>query len=303
MVAKVGEKWVLIFVLGLAGCTGTVKSSQNLAQLPGAGSTGTVATFLRTTKARGPAAFRIIISGLSVTNSSGNPVSLLSSIEEPEIRHLDLAPTMFSQASTVPAGHYSSISATLATPALSMVDAQGNVTQLTDTTTPSVTLGISSISIPSAFSLAGNGYVGVMLDFDLESSISRDATGNYVIYPVITATQITPAELSLMDSIGTITNASAGTTPVLTLKLQSSGNTVALNTDGSTAWSSDINQLSGLSNGETVEINAEIGSSGTYLAKFVGSSTANLSTTYEGLLTQVTQDSSGNYSVNVVVQR
>jgi hypothetical protein len=156
-----------------------------------------------------------------------------------------------------------------------------------------------------SFSLAGNGYVGVMLDFDLESSISRDANGNYVIYPAITAAQISDPQVepSLVDSIGTITNASAGTTPGITLKLQSSGNTVALNTDGSTAWSSDISQFSGLSNGETVEINAEMGSSGTYLARFVGSSTANLSTTYEGLLTQVTQDSSGNYSLNVVVQR
>jgi hypothetical protein len=305
MAAKSFEKLVLILVVGLAGCTGTVKSTQSLGQPQGASSTGTVATFLRTTQATGPAAFRIVVSGLSVTNSNGNPVPLLSSMEEPEIRHLDLAPTMFSQATAVPAGSYSSMLATLANPELSIVDAQGNVTQLTATTTPSVRLGISSISIPGTFSLTANGYARVMLDFDLDGSISRDATGNYVIYPALSAAQISDlqAERSLVDSIGTITNASSGTTQALTLKLQSSGSTVALNADGNTAWSSDIGQFSGLRTGETVEINAEIGSSGAYLAKFVGSSTANLSTTYEGLLTQVAQDSSGNYSINVVIQR
>ena len=259
---------------------------------------------LRATKAAGPAALKVAVTGLSVADSSGNPVAVLGSVTEPEMRHMELAPNMLTQA-TIPPGNFSSILATLANPELTMVDAQGNVTQLNGTTTPSVKMGISAINIANALSLAAKGNAGVMLDIDLEQSVSRDASGNYVITPMITATQTNYSETdeSLVDDIGTITTVSSGSTPVLNMKLQSSGSNVTVDTNGDTLWSADITQHSNLQAGQTIEITADMESSGSYLAKFVGSSTAEMPTTYEGLLTKATTDSSGNTSITVAVQR
>jgi Domain of unknown function (DUF5666) len=122
---------------------------------------------------------------------------------------------------------------------------------------------------------------------------------------MITATQANYSETdeSLVDDIGTITTVSSGSAPVLNMKLQSSGSNVTVDTNGETLWSADVTELSNLQAGQTVEITADMESSGSYLARFAGSSTAELSTTYEGLLTKTTQDSSGNTSFTVAVQR
>ena len=96
---------------------------------------------------------------------------------------------------------------------------------------------------------------------------------------------------------------SALSTNSFTVQLLPNAGTATVNTDSSTLWSSDIGQFANLQAGQTIEMNAEMQSSGSYLAKFIGSSTANLPTTYEGLLTEVSQDSSGNFSFNVAVQR
>jgi hypothetical protein len=302
---SIGKLALLVTGLGLAGCTGTVKSTQNLGQNARLESMGTVATFLKTSSADGPAALKIVVSGLSTTDSSGNVVPLLSSIEQAEIRHLELAPTMLSQSTIIPSGHFSSIVATLANPELSVVDALGNVTRLTGTTAPSVRMAVSSVSIPTAFSLSAKANAGLMLDFDLQRSISRDASGNYLITPVISSAQVSDPQpgQSLVDDVGTVTTVSSGTPPVINVKLQSSGSNVTVDTNGTTLWSADITQLSSLQPGQSIEITADMESSGSYMATFVGSSTTELPTTYEGLLTEATQDSSGNFSFRVAVQR
>jgi hypothetical protein len=302
---SIGKLALLVTGLGLAGCTGTVKSTQNLGQNARPESMGTVATFLKTSSADGPAALKIVVSGLSTTDSSGNVIPLLSSIEQAEIRHLELAPTMLSQSTIIPSGHFSSIVATLANPELSVVDALGNVTRLTGTTAPSVRMAVSSVSIPTAFSLSAKANAGLMLDFDLQRSISRDASGNYLITPVISSAQVSDPQpgQSLVDDVGTVTTVSSGTPPIINVKLQSSGSNVTVDTNGTTLWSADITQLSSLQPGQSIEITADMESSGSYMATFVGSSTTELPTTYEGLLTEATQDSSGNFSFRVAVQR
>jgi hypothetical protein len=298
---KSAERLILMLLaLGLGGCA-QVNSPQGGGQTA---NSGTVTLFLRATKAAGPAALKMAVSGLSMTDLGGNPVAVLSSVMQPEVRHMELAPTMLAQAA-IPAGNFSNILATVANPELSLVDAQGNVTQLTGTTTPSVKLAISAVNIAHTLSLTAKGAAGVMLDIDLEQSISRDGSGNYVITPMITATQVDstqPGE-SLVDDIGTITSVSSGSAPVLNMKLQSSGSNVTVDTNGETLWSADITQLSNLQAGQSIEITADMEGSGSYLAKFVGSSKAELSTTYEGLLTKATTDSSGNTSITVAVQR
>jgi hypothetical protein len=155
-----------------------------------------------------------------------------------------------------------------------------------------------------ALTVTSKGYVGLNVDLDLAKSISIDRSGNYVINPVISADVVTgfQPEPNLVDTLGTVTGIACAQPECLNLKLQSSGDSVAVRSDGATNWSPDIGQLSSLRVGQLIEVNAQMENSGTYLAKFIGSSTADLPTTYEGLTTLVSQTSSG-ISFNVLVQR
>jgi hypothetical protein len=299
MIEKTAANLLCAMVLvGLVGCTASVNPNFKITNPESA---GTVAAFLTSSTANGPPAFSVLVSGLSLTDSNGKQVSLMASPAQRELRHAELAPVMLSQATDVPAGNFSAIGLTLANPELTLVDSQGNVTQLTATTTPSVTLATSSVTIPDAISVSTKGYVGVTLDFDLQSSISVNSGGNYIVTPVITAAPVSSTKPSLID-VGTITTVSAGSIPALNLQLLS-GSSVTVNADGGTVFSSDITDVANLRAGQTVEINADLQNSGSYLAKFLGSSTAELSTTYEGLVSNAAQNGSGGFSFTVAVQR
>jgi hypothetical protein len=300
MIGKIASNVLCTMVLaGLVGCAASVNPNFRTSTPESA---GTVAAFLTTSTANGAPAFSILVSGISLTDSNGKQVSLMSAPAQRELRHVELAPAMLSQTAGVPAGNFSSIGLTLANPELTLVDSQGNVTQLNGTTTPSVTLATSSVTIPDAISVATNGYVGVTLDFDLQSSISVNSSGNYIVTPVITAAPASPTEPSLVDDVGTITTISSTSPPAVNLQLLS-GSSVTVNADGGTIFSSDITDVTNLRAGQTVELNADLQSSGSYLAKFLGSSTAELSNSYQGLVTNVAQNGSGNFSFTVAVQR
>jgi hypothetical protein len=280
------------------GCAGAVQQKTP----PPPGPTGTVAAFVTDSPASGVVSISLLVSGASLADSAGTNTPIVSSTMQPEFRHLELAPTVMVQAPNIPTGSFSSLALTLANPQISISDSTGTVTQLSGSTIPSVKLANSGLNLPVSLSVAANSLIGMQLDLDVARSLSVDASGNYVINPVINVTVVsgTQSELDLVDTAGTV---SALSTNSFTVQLLPNAGTATVNTDSSTLWSSDIGQFANLQAGQTIEMNAEMQSSGSYLAKFIGSSTANLPTTYEGLLTEVSQDSSGNFSFNVAVQR
>jgi hypothetical protein len=284
--------WVVI------GCAGAVQQKTP----PPPGPTGTVAAFVTDAPANGVVSISLLVSGASLADSAGANTSIVSSTAQPEFRHLELAPTVMVQAPNIPTGSFSSLALTLANPQISISDSTGTVTQLSGSTIPSVKLTNSGLTLPVSLSVTANSLIGMQLDLDVAKSLSVDASGNYVINPVINVKVVTgtQSELDVVDTAGTI---SALSTNSFTVQLLPNAGTATVNTDSSTLWSNDIGQFANLQAGQTIEMNAEMQSSGSYLAKFIGSSTANLSTTYEGLLTEVSQDSSGNFSFNVAVQR
>ena len=299
--AKVSSRIWRLSCLPLAwaiiGCAGAV---QQKTQPPGP--TGTVAAFVTDSPANGVVSISLLVSGASLADSAGANTSIVSSTAQPEFRHLELAPTVMVQAPNIPAGSYSSLALTLASPQISISDSTGKVTQLSGSTIPSVKLANSGLTLPVSLSVAANTLIGMQLDLDVAKSLSVDASGNYVINPVINVNVVsgTQSELDVVDTAGTVSALSSNS---FTVQLLPNAGTATVNTDSSTLWSSDIGQFANLQAGQTIEMNAQMQSSGSYLAKFIGSSTANLPTTYEGLLTEVSQDSSGNFSFNVAVQR
>jgi hypothetical protein len=282
----------------IIGCAGAVQQKTP----PPPGPTGTVAAFVTDAPANGVVSISLLVSGASLADSAGANTSIVSSTAQPEFRHLELAPTVMVQAPNIPTGSYSSLALTLANPQISISDSTGKVTQLSGSTIPSVKLANSGLNLPISLSVTVNSLIGMQLDLDVAKSLSVDASGNFVINPVINVNVVsgTQSELDVIDTAGTV---SALSTNSFTVQLLPNAGTATVNTDSSTLWSSDIGQFANLQAGQTIEMNAEMHSSGSYLAKFIGSSTANLPTTYEGLLTEVSQDSSGNFSFNVAVQR
>jgi len=295
---------LLLIIAGLTGCAGAVQKNSTPPPQPNT-PTGSVAVFLTDAPLTGVVSFSLLVSGATITDSSGKNLSIFGSTEQSEFRHLELAPTVLVQAPNVPTGTYSNLGLTLANPEISISDSTGKVTQLSGSTTPSVKLANSGVSLPVSLSINSNSLIGVQLDLNLAKSVSIDSSGNYVINPVVNATVVsgTQSELDVVDTVGTISGKSASSPNSLTLQLKSNAGSIAVDSDASTVWSSDIGQFANLKVGEGIELNAEMQNSGSYLAKFIGSSTANLSSTYEGLLTEVMQDSAGNFSFNVTVQR
>jgi hypothetical protein len=281
----------------IMGCAGAVQQKTP----PPPGPTGTVAAFLTDSPASGVVSLSLLVSGASLTDSTGKNTAILSSTEQPELRHLELAPTLLVQAPSIPTGSFSSAVLTLANPQISVSDSTGNVRQLDGSTTPSVKLTNSSVSLPVSLSVTANSLIGMQLDVDLGKSLSIDSSGNYIINPIINVSIVdgTKPELDVVDTVGTV---SALSTNSFTVQLPSNAGNVTVDTDSSTVWSSDIGQFSNLLAGQTIEMNAEMQSSGSYLAKFIGSSTANLPTTYEGILTHVQNNSSASSIIDVTVQ-
>jgi hypothetical protein len=248
--------------------------------------------------------FSVDVSGAALSGSGSN-ASLLSSVQSLELRHLDLAPTMLSVSPNTPSNNtYAGLALTLANPRLTVINSQGQVRQLNGTTTPSVRLTQSGLSLPLAVTVPANGQVGLEIRFDVQSSVSLDSSGNYVITPVVNASVVgsSPAEDQMVGAVGTIKSLSSSSQEAITLQLVQTNQTVQATVNNNTVWSSDVGQFSALRVGENLTLNAQFQSDGTYLATFVGSAAPNPSASYQGVLASVGQDSSGNTTISVVAQ-
>lgn len=120
-------------------------------------------------------AFKITFSGLTASDGT-NTVSLTGAPQDVEFARLNGLRTLLALQS-IPAGTYTSVTATLAAPVISVLD--------TTTAPPSIqmingTLAQSSVTVQlnQPIVVTDNGLVGLHMDFRLHDSIAVDATGN-----------------------------------------------------------------------------------------------------------------------------
>jgi len=123
----------------------------------------------------GVMAFKITFSGLTASDGT-NSVSLIGSPQDVEFARLNGLRTLLALQS-IPAGTYTSVTATLASPVISVLD--------TTTTPPSIqmvngTLTQSSVTVQlnQPIIVTDNGLVGLHMDFRLHNSIAVDANGD-----------------------------------------------------------------------------------------------------------------------------
>jgi hypothetical protein len=211
------------------------------------------------------AALEITISSISLTNSAGTAVPVLTTPVELELRHL--AGTFQPIALTsVPAGTYTQANIQLSS---------AQITVLSPTTGKLVQQNVPVPSTPISIKFASplvltTQAATVNLDFNLASSVSIDASGNITFTPTIVATvAMVPSNTGdeddaekgeVEDVVGTISSIS-GTSFTLMLGQQS----LTFATNSSTEFDG-ISGFSGLTKGMIVQVRAVTQADGTLLA-------------------------------------
>ena len=242
-------------------------------------------------------AFKIDVTSISVTDSTGKSTTLTTTPQTLELRHLQLAPTVAFQAANLPSGQYNSISVTLANPKLAVFSA-GTVSQQTPT------LSNSTVSIPlTSFSLPSGGTQGLALDFDLNNSISTNASGGFVVNPVIhpVAVSSSSAGMELVDAVGQISAMPSSPAKSFDYQLMSGSATARVVTDTNTVFDGGITSFANLQIGQYVEVDGQFQSDGTFLAKYVELSASNPGLRVQGVVAAVSTTTTGT-SLSLVVQ-
>lgn len=156
--------------------------------------------------------FQVSLTAASLTQASGSSVSLITTPIQVDVTRLQ-ALSAFLDTANVPAGSYSSLSLTFASPQLVILNtsdqsiastcAVGSICQLTPTLDNSATVDLSSAPFP--VTIAANTPLGFLIDFRLNTIIQSDLSVNLGATNGITLTQLPPAAPSQPTHFGSLT--------------------------------------------------------------------------------------------------
>ena len=193
---------VLALVALASGCGGG-SSSSTTTPTPQSGS-----VFVNGTDAPLPSvvSFQVDITGMTVSDGSNPPVSVLNGTQTVDFARLNGLHTLL-DLNTIPMGTYTTVNVTLANPQIGYLNitnpqttlpTRPTITMLNGTTTPAVTLAQSSVTIPLSSPLTVNAgdIIGLSFDFDLRQSIQVDQNGQFtgVVNPTLDLKAVTPSD-------------------------------------------------------------------------------------------------------------
>jgi hypothetical protein len=283
----------------LSGCGTTGSTGTPPPPPPPPPGAANLSVFIKDAAADNVLAFKIDVTSVAVTDSAGHSTTLSTTPLSFEMRHLELAPTLVLQAGNLPSGTYNAINLTLANPLL-VVNASGTPT----VTTPQLTSTAVAISL-NGFSLPSGGTQGLALDFDLQASISQNASGSYVVTPVIHGTSLPPGSsgMHLVDTVGKISALPTSPANSFDFQVNNSATNTRIVTDANTMFDATIGKFSSLQIGQYVEVEGQLQNDGTFLAKHIELSASNPLLRLGGVVSAVQKDAAGNpTSINLVVQ-
>jgi hypothetical protein len=265
----------------LAGCDGGGQASGPPASVvPGAGASGSFVLFAEDQAADNVLAFELTISDATLTDSTGNTVSLLPSAVELEWRSRGLAPTVLSITS-VPAATYTGLTITLAAPEMAVFDPiTGNVAQETPP------LATSSVTLPISVNIISDEVEGLRLDFDLRNSVQLDSSGDFVINPLFAAvpTSFVSGELpgDIDDVLGSITGRDV-VNDQLTFSVLAGGQALTVPVDTATLFEGAADLLD-LQVNQNAVIDARLQADGTFLAQEIERETPSANQQLRGMV-------------------
>jgi hypothetical protein len=180
-------------------------------------------------------AFRVTLTALSASDGT-NTVQLIAAPQEVEFARLNGLRTLLSMRD-VPAGSYTTISATLASPVISFLNTQVTPPAV-ETLAGTLEQATVSATLPQPLVVTENGLVGLHLDLRLRDSIQVDGNGQVtgVVRPRIFLRAIPPdAPDAVIDELrgGVVSVNAAGGSFVMQVP---NGITLTVTTDGQTMF-------------------------------------------------------------------
>ena len=273
------------------GC-GITSSSQGPNPLPATPAKAQVSVFLKDAPADNVMALNLIITDAALFDSGGKRYPLLGFSRTFELRQLRQASTLAISSASIDPATVNSLEVGLSTPRLTVYGATGGMQELTETSTPSVTLTNSRVTVPISFTVAAGQSQGVMLDFDIQSSLSTDASGNYLITPVLKSAVTGTGGNNELSMCLVKISAVQTTGNSMDVQLPSIGETIHVKVDANTAYDPAVGPFSGLKVGQMIELEAKFQPDGTYLAKYVNQGAPDPTLRFQGVLMDMNQSGS-----------
>ncbi len=205
--------------------------------------------------------FRVVISGISVAEGMGTPVTVTTGPQTVDFAKLNGLHTLL-DLNTIPAGSYDTVIVTLASPEIDYLNVTNPQTNprhgrrsvaYTVTTTPPVMLSTSTVTISLSSPLVVNAgdVIGLGFEFDIRKSLAVDMSGQItgVVNPTLHVKAITPsdADAYIDEFIAGVTTVNA-TGNSFTIQ-GPHGRAFAVNVNDQTEWegSETINNLTNAS--------------------------------------------------------
>ena len=298
----IGFTFVIVAALAVLSCGGSSTTSQTATTPAGSGQVALMGT---DAPVCGVASFDVTITSATLTpQGGGTPVSVIDSSNPVTVDFASLMGfnTLLNM-SSVPAGTYSQITFTfMPNPSLTVLD--GTPPAPTDVSA-TLTQTTVTANIKPALQVTANGSTGLTLDFRLFQSIQTDPTSGQITGQVDPSIAVTPAVITSLNGMGelddfygivqTITTTSSNSNFMgsFTLKIRNK-RSFQVNIDSNTKFQG-VSDLSGLTQGMLVEVDARIDKDGNIVAKYVESEDETDATkaAFVGPILSVTTDSTG----------
>lgn len=254
------------------GCSGTALMSNRTSN-----STTPVSLSVRDTPPGGVTilAFEITLTGAQLQPANNQPaVSLLNTPIEIEIKQLETE-TAFLNTAQAPAGTYNGIVVSFANPELTVFDSTGQfcsgqaVCQLKPTLN-TATVTVTAPTAPFPLTLNANAPIGLVLDFDLNSSVQANLSVTpQVSFRATPALQPTGELEQIEDLLGQVTAIGSNQ---FTLREFFTGQSLTIAVNSTTQFEEfdkagcSTNSFACLRVGQLVEVDLSVSASGTFLA-------------------------------------
>jgi len=178
----------LILAVTLAGCGGSTSVVTNPSQ---ANRTGTVAVIGTDAPMGSVLAFQVNVTGLTASDGT-NTANLFSGSQTIEFSRLNGLRTLL-DLQTVPVGTYTSVTATLASPVISYLDATASPPAV-NTLNGTLTQSSVTVLLNQPLVVGDGDLIGLLVDFRLRDSLEVDASGQLTgrVIPVLGIRAIPP---------------------------------------------------------------------------------------------------------------
>jgi hypothetical protein len=276
------KKWlstiagIVALGVGLTGCGGGTSSPA---------STNTTAengqVFVNGTDAplTSVVSFQVDITGMTVSDGTNTPISVLSGTQTVDFARLDGLHTLL-DLNTIPAGTYTTVNMTFANPQIVFMNVTNpqttpptrpTITTLNTTTAPAALLTQSSVTttLTNPLTVSADAVIGLAFDFDLKDSVAVDGSGQITgaVNPKVSIKAVAPsdADAYIDDFVAGVT-----TTATSSFTVQGPhGHTFTVNVNDQTEWENG-ESISNLTASSIVEVSGTLDkTSGAILADTV----------------------------------